>query len=201
MKKIISRQKNQSLNTMTSANGKKHTFFIRKATDKDIDLLLQLGKTTFRETFHDTTTESNLQKYFAEHFTRHRLSIEINTTGSAFFLAVWPGEPAGYLKINFGKAQTEVMPEDHMELERIYVLKKFQQKRIGQTLLDHALHMAGQKGCNTVWLGVWEHNERAKRFYRKNGFKHYGQHIFKVGDDLQTDLLFRRNISFSSRQT
>lgn len=186
---------------MTSANGKKHTFFIRKATDKDIDLLLQLGKTTFRETFHDTTTESNLQKYFAEHFTRHRLSIEINTTGSAFFLAVWPGEPAGYLKINFGKAQTEVMPEDHMELERIYVLKKFQQKRIGQTLLDHALHMAGQKGCNTVWLGVWEHNERAKRFYRKNGFKHYGQHIFKVGDDLQTDLLFRRNISFSSRQT
>ena len=186
---------------MTPSNGKKRTVFLRKATGKDIDLLLQLGKTTFWETFRDTNTEENLQKYFAENLTRHGLSVEINTIGSAFFLALWEGNPAGYLKINFGKAQTEPMPADHMELERIYVLKKFQQKRIGQTLLDHALHMAGQKGFNTVWLGVWEHNEPAKRFYRKNGFEHYGQHIFKVGDDLQNDLLFRRKISFHSRHT
>lgn len=191
--------KKDSQNIMTSLIDKKHTIFIREAKEKDIELLLELGKTTFFETFHDTNTEENLQKYFAENFTQHRLSVEINTLGSIFFVALWEGDPAGYLKINLGKAQTEPMPSDHMELERIYVLQKFQQKGIGQNLLDHILRLAEQKGCNTLWLGVWEHNEQAKKFYIKNGFVQYGQHIFKVGDDLQTDLLFQKNIFPSSQ--
>lgn len=199
LKENLIQQKKDSLNIMTSLIGKKHTIFIREAKEKDIELLLELGKTTFFETFHDTNTEENLQKYFAENFTRHRLSVEINTMGSSFFLALWKGKPAGYLKVNIGSAQTEPMPSDHMELERIYVLRKFQQKRIGQNLLDHTLRLAGQKGCNTVYLGVWEHNEQAKMFYTKNGFVQYGQHIFKVGDDLQTDLLFQKNIFPSSQ--
>ena len=43
-----------------------------------------------------------------------------------------------------------------------------------------------------IWLGVWEENPRATRFYQKNGFVAFGKHIFKLGDDEQTDILMKR---------
>ena len=101
----------------------------------------------------------------------------------------------GYLKLNVGKTQTEDVIPDGMELERIYVLADFHGLGIGQKLLDFAIETALKAGVTSIWLGVWEENHRAIRFYQKNDFSTFDKHIFKFGDDDQTDLLMKRKLS------
>ena len=74
---------------------------------------------------------------------------------------------------------------------RIYVLSSFHGKKVGQLLYDHALQIAREKNVQFVWLGVWEENPRAIQFYKKNGFIEFDKHIFKLGDDLQTDIMMK----------
>jgi len=78
-----------------------------------------------------------------------------------------------------------------MEIERIYVLKDFHGKNIGQLLFEKAIELATQKNANYIWLGVWEENPRAINFYKKNGFVEFDKHIFVLGDDEQTDIMMR----------
>jgi ribosomal protein S18 acetylase RimI-like enzyme len=98
----------------------------------------------------------------------------------------------GYLKINTGQAQTELQDSQALEIERIYVLKSFHGKKVGQLLYEKAMSVAAELGVNYVWLGVWEKNARAIRFYSKNGFEPFDKHIFKLGDDVQTDIMMKK---------
>lgn len=98
----------------------------------------------------------------------------------------------GYIKINFGSAQSELQDPEALELERIYVASNQLGKGIGQQLLDKAIIIARRAGLRYIWLGVWEHNLKARKFYDKNGFVQFDQHIFTLGDDDQTDLLLKK---------
>ena len=100
-------------------------------------------------------------------------------------------EILGYLKLNFKDAQTEKVEENYFEIERIYVLKAFLGQKIGQILFDKAIEIGREKNLEYVWLGVWEENHRAIKFYEKNGFKIFGKHDFVLGKDVQTDLLMK----------
>jgi len=97
----------------------------------------------------------------------------------------------GYLKLNFGSSQTELKDDRALEIERIYVLKEFHGKSVGQELYEKAIYVARQKNADYVWLGVWEQNPRAINFYKKNGFIEFDKHIFKLGEDEQTDIMMK----------
>lgn len=167
---------------------------IRKASIKDVSILKKTGRQTFYETFYDTNTEENLRKYLDESFDDERLQGELSNPSSTIYFASCENDVVGYLKVNFGQAQTEFRHEGWFEIERIYVIKEFWGKSVGQTLLDFALALASEKECSYVWLGVWEKNYRAIRFYEKNGFTPFDKHIFQVGNDPQWDLLMKRKI-------
>lgn len=98
----------------------------------------------------------------------------------------------GYIKINFGASQSDLQDFEALELERIYVDSNQLGKGIGQLLLDKAIEIARKAGLIYIWLGVWEHNLKARRFYAKNGFVQFDQHIFTLGNDDQTDLLLKK---------
>lgn len=151
----------------------------------------QIGRQTFYETFCDTNDEAELQKYLDQSFHTEKLIAELNHPCSQFYLARINGDVAGYLKLNTGDAQTEFQQENELEIERIYVRKPWWGKAVGQALMDFSLKVAAEKQVSAVWLGVWEHNHRAIRFYEKNGFEVFDKHIFRIGDKLQTDLLMR----------
>jgi ribosomal protein S18 acetylase RimI-like enzyme len=106
-------------------------------------------------------------------------------------LAILENEVIGYLKINFGKAQTESINDNALEIHRIYVLKQFHGKKIGQLFVDKVLEIVNEYPAEYIWLGVWEENHRAIAFYTKNGFAEFDKHIFTLGDDVQTDLLMK----------
>jgi ribosomal protein S18 acetylase RimI-like enzyme len=158
---------------------------------KEITQLQEIGKQTFFETFAESNSEENMQKYLEEGFTIEKLTSELTNPNSEFFFASLDNQIIGYLKINFGEAQTELKDSKTLEIERIYVAKEFHGKSVGQLLYDKAIQIANQKKVDYVWLGVWEENPRAISFYKKNGFVEFDKHIFKLGDDEQTDIMMK----------
>ncbi len=164
---------------------------IEKVQAADIGQLQRIGKQTFVETFADANTAENMQKYLAEGFAVDKLIAEINNPETEFYFARFSGEVIGYLKINYGSAQTELKDESALEIERIYVLKAYHGKKVGQLLYDKAFDLAAKSKASYLWLGVWEKNTRAINFYTRNGFVEFDQHIFKLGDDEQTDIMMK----------
>jgi len=164
---------------------------IKKVTLNDLDRLQKSSRQTFSETFAAKNTEENMRKYLEEGFSTKKLTDELNNKESAFYFAELNGEVVGYIKLNSGQSQTELKDETALEIERIYVLKEFHGKNVGQLLYQKAVDIAREKDVDYVWLGVWEENERAINFYRKNGFVEFDKHIFKLGEDEQTDIMMK----------
>lgn len=167
---------------------------IVKANINDVDQLQKIGRQTFYETFSGSNTEENMKSYLDEGFSDEKLKAELGNENSAFYFAIFEDTVIGYLKLNFGASQTELKDEKALEIERIYVVKEFQGKKVGQILYDKAIEIAEQKNADYVWLGVWEENLRAISFYKKNGFAEFDKHIFKLGEDEQTDIMMKLNI-------
>lgn len=150
-----------------------------------------IGRQTFIETFADHNTAGDMQMYLHNNLSTDQLTEELNDPNSEFYFALLNNKVIGYLKINYGQSQTESIDESSLEIERIYVLKDFQSKNVGQVLFNKAIDIAGQRNTKYVWLGVWENNPRAINFYKKNGFEEFDKHIFKLGNDEQTDIMMR----------
>ena len=167
---------------------------IRKVAEHEISLLQHIGKQTFLETFSASNSEENMKKYLEEGFSVEKLTAELNNYDSEFYFALFNKDVIGYLKVNFGISQTELKDDKALEIERIYVLQEFHGKKVGQILFEKAINLAKDKGCDYVWLGVWEENERAISFYKKNGFVEFDKHIFKLGDDEQTDIMMMKKL-------
>lgn len=168
---------------------------ITKIGLNEIAELQAIGKQTFFETFADGNTEKNMQKYLEEGFTVDKLTAELTNPDSEFYFAKLDDKVIGYLKVNFGPAQTELKDNKSLEIERIYILKEFHGKKVGQILYDTAFDIAKQIKADYLWLGVWEENPRAINFYKKNGFVEFDKHIFVLGDDEQTDIMMRLKLN------
>lgn len=168
---------------------------IRKITVNDINELQNIGKLTFAETFSSGNSEENMKEYLENGFSTEKLTAELTDPNAEFYFAELDGKTIGYLKINIGQSQTEIKDHNALEIERIYVLKEFHGKKVGQILYNKAIELAKEKGAKYVWLGVWEQNPRAIRFYEKNGFIAFDKHVFKLGNDEQTDIMMKLELN------
>ena len=171
---------------------------IKKASLSDLEVLQIISIQTFSETFAEVNTPENIENYNRESFNLEKLTSEITNPNSQFFIAYSDSEPIGYLKINFGDAQTEILNDHALEIHRIYVLQAFHGKKVGQLLLDKAIDVAQQSTADYIWLGVWEENHRALQFYTKNGFITFDTHLFILGEEKQTDLLMKLEVNKKS---
>ncbi|WP_320053754.1 GNAT family N-acetyltransferase [uncultured Acetobacteroides sp.] len=165
---------------------------VKRASVNDIEALQAIGRQTFFETFSAENTAEDMQKYLSEGFSDKKLAAELGDPNSEFYLALLDGSVIGYLKLNYGPSQTEIKDSEALEIERIYVLKEFHGKKVGQLLYAKAMQVAQQMNASYVWLGVWEKNPRAINFYRKNGFVEFDKHVFQLGNDEQTDIMMKR---------
>jgi len=168
---------------------------IKEISLNDIDQLQKIGRKTFQETFSESNSEENMKNYLEEGFSSEKLTKELTNKDSQFYFATLENEVIGYLKVNFGESQTELKGEKSLEIERIYVSKEFHGKKVGQLLYEKAIQVAKDKNVDYVWLGVWEENLRAISFYTKNGFIEFDKHIFKLGNDEQTDIMMKLKLA------
>lgn len=167
---------------------------VNQATLQDITIIQQIGRETFFEAFAGDNSEEDMTSYLEAHFSEEKVGLELSDPGSAFFLARENGTVIGYMKLNTGRAQTELQDEAALEIERIYVRAAYYGKRVGQLLYEKALEIATRDKRPYIWLGVWEQNARAINFYKKQGFFAFGKHLFRLGNDEQVDVMMKKII-------
>ena len=165
---------------------------IRRGTVEDAGLLSELAARTFSETFAADNTPEDLAEYVATSFNIARLTSELEDPASTFLIAEVDGNAAGYARLHDGEPEKCIEGANPVELVRLYVLREWLGRGVGEQLMRACLDAARQAAHKTVWLGVWERNARAQAFYRKWNFRTVGEHVFPLGSDLQRDIVMER---------
>ena len=167
---------------------------IETCSINDITTLQELSINTYVQTFEKFNSKSIMNAYLNDAFNIEKLEKELLNNNSKFYFLYKDERLAGYLKVNEFPSQTDINDELSLEIERFYILGDFQGQGLGKILMEKAIDVANEKNKAYVWLGVWEHNEKAKRFYKKEGFYKIGEHSFFMGVDEQTDYLMRKDL-------
>ncbi len=167
---------------------------IRLAKTADVDTLLELSANTFYQAFAGQNTTANMAAYMTSAFTAAQLTEELKDPSCIFFLAFIEDEAVGYSKLRKSKAPKELKEVKAIEIHRLYVLGKMVGRKIGKALMEKCLEIAKRENYEVVWLGVWEKNTHAVNFYKSFGFEVFSSHVFKLGDEYQTDFLMKKEI-------
>src|SRR5437762_9131018 len=165
---------------------------IRKGTVSDAALLTELGARTFSETFAADNTEEDMAQYLATSFNAKQQHAELIDPLTTFLIAEIGAVAAGYAMLRVGLPPDRAETDESIELVRFYVCKEWYGRSVGKMLMQACLDEARRQRHLILWLGVWEHNSRARAFYRKWRFEEFGQHIFQLGGDPENDILMRR---------
>ena len=168
---------------------------IKKCSLDDILDLQKIYRQTFFETFSEQNSEENMRIFLDKAYSEEKLKSEIEDKESETFLAVENQKTLGVLKINTGNAETESGLENSLEIQRIYILKESKGLGIGTFFMNLAEKKARELGVSFIWLGVWEKNFPAQKFYTDKGFRRFSEHAFVLGDDIQTDFLMKKELS------
>ena len=102
-------------------------------------------------------------------------------------LAERDGRLVGYAQVRHGPAPPCVADPAAIELHHFYLDASAHGTGLAQRLMAEVFAAAREAGAAHVWLGVWERNARATRFYEKCGFADVGSQAFVLGSDRQTD--------------
>lgn len=167
---------------------------IRIAGTADAGTIADLSRKTFYDSFAADNSKENMDHFLNLQFTRESLIAEVTAPGNIFLLAYLDDTLAGYARLQDNSQPTEMGGETAIEIVRIYSEQTAIGKGVGKALMEKALSIAREKKKEYIWLGVWEHNQRAIGFYTKWGFEKFGEHIFMVGDDPQTDWWMKKKL-------
>ncbi len=167
---------------------------IKPVQEFEIGLLAQVSRQAFYDTFAAANKASDMELFLAENLTPGKLRRELDNRDNRFYFAWLDGEVTGILKLSAGNAPAHLSGQTAMEISRLYAVKNQIGKGIGKALMEFAVAEAKRQNITVLWLGVWEENERAIRFYEKFGFAKFGEHDFVLGKDVQTDWLMKKEL-------
>jgi ribosomal protein S18 acetylase RimI-like enzyme len=169
---------------------------IRQATADDAKVLTDLSYTTFWDAFahHPKNAPDDLAHYMRQAFSMDQIAAELSDSKNVFLIAEIDGKAAGYAKLIVDNIEPGITASRPVELSRLYSHQEYLGKGVGQNLMDACFERAKVHAHDVMWLGVWEYNPRAQRFYEKNGFRFVGKHTFQLGSDPQTDMLMQKEL-------
>lgn len=167
---------------------------VRRALKEDAEMIAEISRQTFYDTFAAHNTKENMDKFMSIQFAKEKLIAELSDPENIFFLAYQDDQLAGYVKLRDGENPHELKNSPSIEIVRIYSVSAMIGKGIGKSLMQTSIDEAIKRKKSTIWLGVWERNQRAIDFYRKWGFEKFSEHDFILGNDIQTDWLMKKEI-------
>lgn len=136
-----------------------------------------------------------MESFIHTDYTLARFQAEFREEGSHYFFAEEERIPVGYLRMRKNDEAEKYLGKNTIELHRIYVDQKYRGRKVGVLLMQQALAIARELKVDWIWLGVWEKNPRAQKFYQQWGFERFSEHIFQMGDESQTDWLMKKRIN------
>ncbi len=180
---------------VTQNMGEPKVYGLRLGTLHDAILLSELARSTFYDTFAEHNIESDMQLYLSKNYSVSQLTHEIEDPSSTFLIAFDNHTAIGFVKLRVGNMEEQILASNRaLEIARLYATKSYVGKGVGSLLMEACIDIAMKQQYATLWLGVWEHNQKAIAFYEKWGFTHCGSHPFILGNDAQTDLLMQKSI-------
>lgn len=173
--------------------------YIRRATETDLPALAALEHQTFSDAFRSAYPAADFEAFMAAHKSPAAIEKAFRQEGTEYYVTEEGGTLTGLMQLNFNKQPDNgtILPEPALELEKIYVLQTGQSKGIGRQLLRFATELAQERNMRTIWLGVWEHNPRARALYEREGFSAFGEHTFTVGSQHDRDILLGKVLTTS----
>jgi GNAT superfamily N-acetyltransferase len=165
---------------------------IREARAHDADALSAFALDVFVTTFGPDNHPDDMAAYCAMAFTPAVQAREIADPSRIYLLAESHGALAAYALLRVGNVEPNVTGPSPVEVERFYVAHAWHGTGVAHALMTAVLETARARGGETLWLGVWDRNPRAIRFYAKHGFVDVGSHAFVLGTDPQTDRVMAR---------
>jgi ribosomal protein S18 acetylase RimI-like enzyme len=168
---------------------------VKEASIDDAEVISELSAETFFETYSWYNTPENMRAYTGKYFSVEQTKKDFETKDTHFFLAESANEIIGYAKLRVFENPEELAGKKHIEIERIYVQKKHHDKKAGYAIIKHCVAFAKEKKYEIIWLGVWEQNHKAIKFYGRVGFEKFGVHDFQLGNDAQKDYLLKMDLS------
>ena len=160
---------------------------IRPGTIDDAEALAALARRTFHDTFSESNDPADMALYLSRAYGVNQQARELSDPDITTFLVEQDGQAIGYAQLRSGHVPECVTGREPIELWRLYVSREWHGRGIARPLMEQVKAAAIERGAKTLWLGVWERNDRAHAFYEKCGFVDTGEHIFLFGTDPQTD--------------
>jgi len=167
---------------------------VRKAVSADAVLISVLAATTFYEAYFEQDDPHDLAEYIESSFNLTQIKAELADPRFAFFMAFRGKDAVGYAKLRDAEIHVSVESKNAIELQRIYILERVYGTGVGEHLLEHCIAEARKLAKDTFWLGVWEENKRAQKFYAKRGFRQTGTLQFPYGDSYGINLVMQIDI-------
>ncbi|MDB5253437.1 MAG: hypothetical protein JWP27_2606 [Flaviaesturariibacter sp.] len=156
---------------------------IRKLGVADAPLLAAIGSKSLVESHGHSAAPSVMQAYCDEKFTEAALVEELSDPQHIFHGIFHNGIPAGYSKIIYHQPLPHIEQKAITKMERLYLLKEYYNLKLGKQLFDFNLGLSKAQGEAGMWLYVWKENERALRFYAREGFRVIGDGWFRLTAD------------------
>lgn len=166
---------------------------IRKANADDVESLTKVSWLSFHQAFadHPKNAPEDLKDYMDKAFSNETIAAEVAEPHAIFLVAEKDNEIIGYAKLKSNSIENGITANKPIELCRLYALQEYIGFGVGRALMHESFKIARENKHDVMWLGVWEYNHRAQKFYEKLGFKRVGEHIFQLGSDPQTDWLMQ----------
>jgi len=166
---------------------------IRKAEPDDAVIVSALASATFYEAYVDSDDPRDLAEYVTSNFPLEKCLEEIEDPLNTFLFAAVGGKIVGYAKVRRSSPPDPLSETNAAEVHRLYLFKRFTGRGIGRKLLEACIDLAAEEGFDGIWLGVWDENRQAKRFYEKAGFQKVGEMDFLYGrQSFVNDVMFLR---------
>jgi len=169
----------------------------RLAGEHDAELIAEMSRISFYETFAGDNTKEDMELFMNEQFSKAALMKEVEEGDGIFIIASVADEPCGYARMRLTNKENILAGINAIEIARIYAMPSAIGKGIGTALMKQCIRIAEDEKKSVIWLGVWERNERAIAFYKRCGFEKFSEHSFLLGRDLQTDWLMKRSVDLS----
>lgn len=167
---------------------------IRKAKIEEVPAVLELAIEVYTDTFAEHNSPENLQAFFNDVYTFEKFKEEFHEHDSVLYIALDDLKIIGFLRLRLNAEVNHQLGKNHIELHRLYIHRDYQGGSVSKLFMEEALSYAKEKEYEWIWLGVWEKNFRAQKFYAKFGFEKFGSHTFQMGDDPQVDWLLKKKL-------
>jgi diamine N-acetyltransferase len=167
---------------------------IRLSTYEDTASMREVAINSYYHTFAAYNTPENMEAFLTDSYSLKKLQAEFYEPNSVLYLACAKEEVIGFVRLRETDEVKDKLGDNTIELQRLYIHTDYQGRQVGRKLMEASLAYAKQKDFDWIWLGVWERNFNAQKFYAKWGFEKFGEHTFQMGDDPQIDWILKKRL-------